>query len=83
MYGTNTDVSLLAHHFISIAFLYDPKIERTHSFKIYSRFVLKLYLIIGFFMHTFKNFYDIGNVVKLSLRNFRKYMYFYGSVLYH
>ena len=45
-------------------------IERVQSFKIYSGFVLKLYLIIGFFVQTFKNFYDIGNVVKLSLRSY-------------
>ena len=52
--------------------LYDPKIERIQSFKIYSRFVLKLFWL--FFMQTFKNFYDIGNIVKLSYGRFRKYV---------
>ena len=65
--GSNTDVSLLANINISLLFY---MIERVQSFKIYSGFVLKLYLIIGFFVQTFKNLYDIGNVVKLSLRSY-------------
>ena len=57
MCGTNTNVSLLAHHLYKyFAILQDPKTERVQSFKIYSQFVLKLYLIIGFFTPTFKNF---------------------------
>ena len=85
MCGTNSDVSPHSapcdiHNFV---ILYDPKTERVQSFKIYSRFVLKLYIIIDFFMKTFKNVYDISNVVTLSLRSFRKYMYFYSSISYH